>query len=201
MKALSIIDSQSIIIYFAGWLDIPGCAALARPREGRGRSMAESMAVPASRTAKMEGTYYVESSTDLWEDTGSVAAPIDDASINDDMPLNNAPVGAIPPTPNADMTAEAPPSTEDPQRRPSYVPPVVKLPVLHEVITAGMCLAGQLTGKPELTEKAIEDWKDESVIGSGFHAASSYVQGDTDSAAEFAKGFGRATGQIGRAHV
>jgi hypothetical protein len=88
----------------------------------------------------------------------------------------------------ATITAEAP-ST---QTQGIPLSQMVRIPLLHETMTVASAGAMVVTGNRQAAAKAIEDWKSESVVGSGVLAV---LGADTREAGAYARGFRRAAGK------
>lgn len=78
-------------------------------------------------------------------------------------------------------------------KAPSYLPAPILLPVVHEIIAASASLGVLITGREAEASEIIEHYKKESVLGSAALQAYSRYYGDEEGAAEYARGFRRAS--------
>ena len=73
---------------------------------------------------------------------------------------------------------------------------MVRIPLLHETMTVANAGAMVVAGNPQGAANAIEDWKSESVVGSGMLAAVTPILGaEAQEAGAYARGFRRAAGK------
>lgn len=80
--------------------------------------------------------------------------------------------------------------------RPAYLPQMVKFPLLHETMTMASASAMAVTGNQESAKRSIEDWKNESVVGSTIMlGATAAMGGEQHEIDGYARGLRRAVGK------